>query len=406
MVVASLAIADADEGFDLNLDGKPDNKLSPLGSLANDTIKTSFMSKHDIVLPVELFGYDGADASCSKFNFYVGKFNVDKDGDGKDTSWDHGDCDDTNPAIHPGATEDLTNRVDDDCDGYADNATPGSKPADTMDLDGDGFSLAQGDCDDRADAAHLALAKTRNPMAMDICGDGIDQNCDGIPDNDPSCDPFKQNDVTINVQDVSFDAAMKPNITFKDGSVKGGILNAGPDAFSLTVPFQKGITLALNLTGTRVQMDLTDAGGKTNVPLVGPDGKAGGRLGGVLEALTLAQIMGINAGGVIKADQSLLDAIFAGPVGTVLGLDQDKDQHYLPDIDVDGDGLESFWQANPSTSGSAHVDMCKDGDGTIITGTDCPLAKDKKGNYRFVDGLSVALRFSAVPVKLGAVVAH
>jgi hypothetical protein len=37
-------------------------------------------------------------------------------------------------------------------------------------------------------------------------------------------------------------------------------------------------------------------------------------------------------------------------------------------------------------------------------GTDCPMAKDAKGNYRFVDGLSAALKFSAVPVKLGAVI--
>jgi hypothetical protein len=403
IVLSSLAIADADEGFDLDLDGKPDNKLSPLAALANDTIKTSFTTKHDIVLPMELFGYDGADSACSKFTFYVGKFNKDRDKDGKDTTWDKGDCDDTDAAVHPGATEDLTNRIDDDCDGYADNMTPGSKPTDTMDLDGDGFSLAQGDCDDRDDATHLAAAKARNPMAKDICDDGIDQNCDGIPDNDPTCDPFKTNDVSVNLQDVSFDASMQPLIAFKDGAVKNGVLLAGPDKFSLNIPFQKNITLALDLNGTRVQMDLMDAGGKTSVPLVGPDGKAGGRLGGVLEAVSLAQITGIDAGGVIKADQSLLDAIFAGSVGTVLGLDTDKDQHFQPDIDVDGDGLEAFWQEMP-LAGSAHVDTCKDGDGTIIRGTDCPLAKDAKGNYRFVDGLSVALKFSAVPVKIGDVV--
>ncbi|MDB4964843.1 MAG: putative lipoprotein [Myxococcales bacterium] len=403
IVLASLAIADADEGFDLDLDGKPDNKLSPLAALANDTIKQSFTTKHDIVLPIELFGYDGADSACTKFSFYVGKFNKDRDADGKDTTWDKGDCDDTDAAVHPGATEDLTNRVDDDCDGLADNMTPGSKPTDTTDMDGDGFSLAQGDCDDRSDAAHLAAAKARHPMAMDVCDDGIDQDCDGIPDNDPSCDPFKANNVTVNLQDVSFDAAMQPLITFKDGAVKNGVMLAGPDKFSLNIPFQKNITLALDLTGTRVQMDLVDVGGKTSVPLVGTDGKAGGRLGGVLAATTLSQIKGIDAGGVIKADQSLLDAIFAGAVGTVLGLDTDKEQHYQPDIDVDGDGLEAFWQETPG-AGSPHVDTCKDGDGTIVRGLDCPMAKDAKGNFRFVDGLSVALKFSAVPVKVGSVV--
>jgi putative metal-binding protein len=406
MVISSLAIADADEGFDLDLDGKPDNKLSPLGSLANDTIKTSFTLKHDIIIPIELFGYEGSDSTCAKFAYYVGQFNQDRDGDGKDTQWTPGtgDCDDTDATINPGATEDLTNRVDDDCDGIADNAVKGSKPTDTMDLDGDGYSLAQGDCDDRGDPDHIAMAKLRHPGAMDICGDGIDQDCDGIPDNDPSCDPFKTNDVTVEIQAASFDPAMNPLITFKDGSVKLGVLNAGPDKFSLAVPFQKGITLDLNLTGARVQMDLVDAGGLTTVPPLGPDGAAGGRLGGVLSAVTLAQIKGIDAGGVITADQSLLDAVFVGAAGAVLGLDQDKDQHYLPDIDVDGDGLESFWQSNPSADGTAHIDTCRDGDGTIIMGTDCPLAKDAKGNYRFVDGLSAALKFTAVPVKLGSVV--
>ena len=102
-----------------------------------------------------------------------------------------------------------------------------------MDLDGDGYSLAQGDCDDRADADHIAMAKLRHPGAMDICDDGIDQDCDGIPDNDPSCDPFKANDVTVDIQQVSFDATMNPLITFKDGNVKTGVLNAGPDKFSL-----------------------------------------------------------------------------------------------------------------------------------------------------------------------------
>ena len=39
------------------------------------------------------------------------------------------------------------------------------------------------------------------------------------------------------------------------------MLNAGPDMFSLAMPFQKGIMLNLELTGARVQMDLVDDGG-------------------------------------------------------------------------------------------------------------------------------------------------
>lgn len=46
----------------------------------------------------------------------------DRDGDGHGSSWCVGgdDCDDTNPAVHPGATEDCSNSVDDDCDGRVD----------------------------------------------------------------------------------------------------------------------------------------------------------------------------------------------------------------------------------------------------------------------------------------------
>jgi hypothetical protein len=278
-----------------------------------------------------------------------------------------------------------------------------SKPtgaAANMDLDGDGYTPAMGDCDDRDDAAHKALAASRHPGAKDLCDDGIDQDCNGIPDDDPSCDPFKDNNVHIDVQTSSFvDATvspLQPNIAFKEGVIKASVLNAGPDRFSINVPFRGGMPLSLELTGARVQMTLSDDGSKTHA--------TGGLLGGVLNAVSLSQITGINAGGVIKPDQSLLDAVFVGPVATILGLDQDKDNHYLPDIDVDGDGLETFYNVNgASASGSINVDTCKDGDGTIITSTadaPCTLAKDAKGNYRFVDGLSAALRFTAVPAQL------
>jgi hypothetical protein len=165
----------------------------------------------------------------------------------------------------------------------------------------------------------------------------------------------------------------------------------------LSIPFRSDANINLELKGARVKMTLSDDGTHTNV--------MGGMLGGVLEAASLAQITNINAGGIIKPDQSLLDAVFVGAAGPVLGLDTDKDNHYLPDIDVDGDGLETFWQENADPTMSARVNVCKDGDGTIIRGFDCPLAKDAKGNLRFVDGLSVAIKFAAVPAKLGMVVA-
>ena len=49
------------------------------------------------------------------------------------------------------------------------------------------------------------------------------------------------------------------------------------------------------------------------------------------------------------------------------------------------------------------VDSCRDGDGTIILDAPdmpCTQATLPDGTPRFVDGLSTALRFSAVPVRI------
>jgi len=191
-----------------------------------------------------------------------------------------------------------------------------------------------------------------------------------------------------------------PLIVFPDGTVKNGVLNAGPDLFQLSIPFDADINVALTLTGARVKMTLTDKPNGTYA--------SDGVLGGVLQASSLAQIKGIDGAGVIKPEQSLLDAIFAGPAATILGLDADDDNHYKPDIDVDGDGLETFWQETVIPGMPAAVDSCKDGNGTIYhnetDGTSCALKKDASGKYMFPDGLSAALKFSLVPVVIKDIV--
>ena len=60
----------------------------------------------------------------------------DLDGDGYTT--DEGDCDDTNPDIHPGA-EEVCDGTDNDCDGFVDE--------DFIDSDGDGIANCMDDCD-------------------------------------------------------------------------------------------------------------------------------------------------------------------------------------------------------------------------------------------------------------------
>ena len=75
------------------------------------------------------------------------------------------DCDDSDPAVHPGATEKCGNAKDDNCNGQTDEGC-----STCTDADKDGY-CADKDCNDNDPSIH--------PGATEVCGDGIDQDCDG-----------------------------------------------------------------------------------------------------------------------------------------------------------------------------------------------------------------------------------
>ncbi len=75
----------------------------------------------------------------------------------------YGDCNDSDPAINPGATE-VCDGVDNDCDYQIDE---------DFDADSDGYASCAGDCDDTDSSVH--------PGAWEIC-DGYDNDCDGEVD--------------------------------------------------------------------------------------------------------------------------------------------------------------------------------------------------------------------------------
>jgi hypothetical protein len=88
---------------------------------------------------------------------------LDNDGDGFTEA--QGDCNDNDATIYPGAEEICDDGIDQDCNGS-------DLSCDDVDNDGDGYTEAQGDCNDNDG--------TINPGADEICDDGIDNNCDGI----------------------------------------------------------------------------------------------------------------------------------------------------------------------------------------------------------------------------------
>ena len=96
------------------------------------------------------------------------------DADGDNVMVCSGDCDDSNPAIHPPRSPREWETDMERCDG-ADNDCDGALRADETDADGDGVLLCAGDCDDaRAEAG---------PGFAELCN-GLDDDCDGLVDED------------------------------------------------------------------------------------------------------------------------------------------------------------------------------------------------------------------------------
>jgi hypothetical protein len=395
-VISKLAIGSVEDGFDLDGDGKPDNKLAAVSSLAQSAIDDSFKN-YDILIPIEFFDFQTvAKDECVKFAIYLADYVVDKDADGKDAYVDGGDCNDNVAAIRSGMPE-TVDGLDNDCDGLADeNDQNQPNTTDTADVDQDGQSVAAGDCDDHAAAVKKGAAE--------VCHDGLDNDCDGVADrtkdamgNSTACSPYDGNQDLV-LDPLSLEGG-KPVISFKDGTVDASNkLVAGPSIFSVNIPVTDGITLDLKITGATIEGTLAADGTTMN-----------GRLGGVIDGKTADTIRGLDVEQIgLTPENSLLDATFANLLGPLLALPKasaDVIKKYpgcrTPDIDVDGDGLEAFCDSNPNDENKS-VDVCIDGDGTEIKdsgATQCAAAMGSNGKPRFVDGISVEMNFSTSKVK-------
>jgi MYXO-CTERM domain-containing protein len=173
-------------------------------------------------------GAPGHSSDTGRAYYYKGYDDTDADGDTYNAT---DDCDDTNPAIHPGAVEvcDAAN-ADEDCNGVADDAAATGQSTFYADSDSDnygdpanpisacdapeGYVVDKTDCDDTKYAV--------NPKATEVCN-GFDDNCDGSTDGDDAEEPL------IWYEDADGDGYPNPDSSTTQCAQPDGYVKLGED---------------------------------------------------------------------------------------------------------------------------------------------------------------------------------
>lgn len=134
--------------------------LMDMGQASISGLSVSGSSSHGVQNSGDLTLSGAILSGNAGYGFWSGQ---DADGDGYTVA--DGDCNDFDSGAYPGASESTYSYEDLNCDGLS-----GSGTWTTSDIDGDGYGVSDGDCDEYNAA--------RNPGGTDT--PGIDGDCDGV----------------------------------------------------------------------------------------------------------------------------------------------------------------------------------------------------------------------------------
>ncbi|AKF10080.1 DUF4215 domain-containing protein [Sandaracinus amylolyticus] len=184
--------------------------------------------------------------------------------------------------------------------------------------------------------------------------------------------------------------------TSLQGAIMSRALDAGPEDIELPIDF-----FPITLNQGHVRGTTVASGGEMSSI---SDGLLCGAIGPELLTLVNADLLenlGGGGGGGFSIEigdpcdgstepATLFDMMVGGAMIAILRIG-----NVPPDVDVDGDGLETFEVTRDGPEGCQPVvTACIDGDGTRFEGRSC-VTEQVAGRPRFVDGYSAGLTFTA-----------